>query len=394
MTSSDALKGYAISGVTAGMTAGYFDDWTGTATDPVTGKITTNLSTWKGIGQFAANQGLQNGTSAALSKIMGQGGDLGDALQSTLFNTLAAASFHAVGDYVPAADGSAQKIMVHAMVGGLLAQVSGGDFKTGALAAGANEAVVADLNKLVKGNPNLLSMSSQLVGLLAASTQSGADGNSLKTGAWVAQNGTQYNFGDHLPPGLAAYGQAATTQMEYMQNQGASPEQMVEAQRALARGEGFEGVQPATEFVKAWGEFMAGELSGLGLVAILGKAGSLLSIGAKATGTAGTPLVSKGAEVTPEVVQKALQGDTAISAQGAVSLPAVRRYVDRLLEGDVAPPIKMDGNVIVDGNHRYIAAKILGRNPDVTPGTLSPNKVGQTKPVSELKVDQVDWGNR
>ncbi len=77
-----------------------------------------------------------------------------------------------------------------------------------------------------------------------------------------------------------------------------------------------------------------------------------------------------------------------------MSLPAVQRYVDRLLEGDVAPPIKMDGNVIVDGNHRYIAAKILGRNPDVTPGALSPNKVGQTKPVSELKVDQVDWGNR
>lgn len=54
----------------------------------------------------------------------------------------------------------------------------------------------------------------------------------------------------------------------------------------------------------------------------------------------------------------------------------------------------MDGDVIVDGNHRYIAAKILGRNPDVTPRALSPNKVGQTKPVSELKVDEVDWGNR
>ncbi|WP_285360132.1 filamentous hemagglutinin N-terminal domain-containing protein [Pseudomonas sp. fls2-241-TYG-175] len=287
VTSSDALKGYAISGVTAGMTAGYFDDWTGAATDPVTGKISTNLSTWKGIGQFAANQALQNGTSAALSKIMGQGGDLGDALQSTLFNTLAAASFHAVGDYVPAADGSLQKIMAHAMVGGLLAQVSGGDFKTGALAAGANEVLVADLNKLVKGNPNLLSMSSQLVGLLAASTQSEADGGSLKVGAWVAQNGTQYNFGDHLPPGLAAYGQAATTQMEYMQNQGASAEMMAEAGRALARGEGFEGVQPATEFVKAWGEFMAVELSGLGLSAILGKVGSWFAIGSKGSDNLG-----------------------------------------------------------------------------------------------------------
>jgi hypothetical protein len=144
--------------------------------------------------------------------------------------------------------------------------------------------LVADLNKLVKGNPNLLSMSSQLVGLLAASTQSGADGDSLKTGAWVAQNGTQYNFGDHLPPGLAAYGQAATTQMEYMQKQGASSEELSAAGQALARGEGFEGVQPATEFVKAWGEFMAAELSGLGLVAILGKASPWFAFGTKGLG--------------------------------------------------------------------------------------------------------------
>jgi hypothetical protein len=197
VTSSDALKGYAITGVTAGMTAGYFDDWTGTETNPITDKITSPLGTWKGIGQFAANQGLQNGTSVAMSKIMGQGGDLGDALQNTLFNTLAAASFNAVGDYAPGADGSVQKIMVHAMVGGLLSQVSGGDFRTGALVAGANEALVADLDKLQQGNPNLLSMSSQLVGMLAAATQSGADAESLQKGAWVAQNATQYNYLGH-----------------------------------------------------------------------------------------------------------------------------------------------------------------------------------------------------
>jgi hypothetical protein len=35
-----------------------------------------------------------------------------------------------------------------------------------------------------------------------------------------------------------------------------------------------------------------------------------------------------------------LQGDLAISAQGAVSLPAVQRYVDRFLKGDVAPAIE------------------------------------------------------
>lgn len=105
-------------------------------------------------------------------------------------------------------------------------------------------------------------------------------------------------------------------------------------------------------------------------------------------------MVSKGSDVTPEIIQKALQGDLAISGQNFVSLPAIQRYVDRLLKGDVAPPIKMDGNVIVDGNHRYIAAKILGRSPEVAPGTLSPSKAGETKPVSDVKIDLVDWGNR
>lgn len=54
----------------------------------------------------------------------------------------------------------------------------------------------------------------------------------------------------------------------------------------------------------------------------------------------------------------------------------------------------MDGNVIIDGNHRYIAAKILGRNPEVAPGILSSSKVSQTRPVSDVKVDLIDWGNQ
>ena len=31
-TTSDALKGYAVSGITAGLTAGLYDNWTGTQT--------------------------------------------------------------------------------------------------------------------------------------------------------------------------------------------------------------------------------------------------------------------------------------------------------------------------------------------------------------------------
>ncbi len=204
VTSSDAMKGYVISGATAGFTAAYFDGWTGTHTDTATGKIIgPKLYTVGGVGQFAANQALQNGTSLLLSKALGQGGSASDALKNALFNTLAAASFNAVGDYTKGvfADGSAQKIAIHAMVGGLLAEATGGDFKTGALAAGANEALVADLNKLVKGDERLLTMSSQIVGVLAAAGQKDADASKLEKGKWIAQNSTQYNFlGDHSAP--------------------------------------------------------------------------------------------------------------------------------------------------------------------------------------------------
>ncbi|MCV4116011.1 hypothetical protein OD766_29525, partial [Pseudomonas aeruginosa] len=40
-------------------------------------------------------------------------------------------------------------------------------------------------------------MSSQLIGVLAASTQGDADAKSLQTGAWVAGNATQYNYLEH-----------------------------------------------------------------------------------------------------------------------------------------------------------------------------------------------------
>ncbi|WP_053155735.1 filamentous hemagglutinin N-terminal domain-containing protein [Pseudomonas sp. Pf153] len=200
VTSSDALKNYAISAITAGLTAAYFNDWTGTKTNTVTGKvISESLGSWSGIGQFAANQVLQNGTSLLVSKALGQGGSTSDALKGALFNTLAAASFNAVGDYTKGVlgDGSLPKIAVHAMVGGLLAEVTGGDFRTGALAAGANEALVTYLNTLVKGNEDLLSMSSQIVGVLAAAAQEDTDASKMDKGGWIAKNATQYNFTGH-----------------------------------------------------------------------------------------------------------------------------------------------------------------------------------------------------
>ncbi|MEE5145048.1 filamentous hemagglutinin N-terminal domain-containing protein [Pseudomonas alliivorans] len=206
VTSSSAMKGYVISGVTAGLTAAYFNDWTGTQTNSNTKKITTApLNSWESVGRFGANQLLQNGTSILLSKALGQGGSGKDALNTAFFNTLAAYSFSAVGDYSFGKydDGSPQKIFAHALVGGLLAEASGGDFKTGAIAAGANELVVDQLSTLVKGNPDLLTAGSQMIGLLAAAAQGDVDGKKLETGTWIARNATQYNRGLHQQEAMA-----------------------------------------------------------------------------------------------------------------------------------------------------------------------------------------------
>ncbi|WP_425298757.1 hemagglutinin repeat-containing protein, partial [Pseudomonas viridiflava] len=48
VTSSSAMKGYVISGVTAGLTTAYFNEWTGTLTNSNTNKITTApLNSWE-----------------------------------------------------------------------------------------------------------------------------------------------------------------------------------------------------------------------------------------------------------------------------------------------------------------------------------------------------------
>jgi len=211
VTSSDAMRGYVVSGVTAGLTAGFYDDWTSTQTGtttalPNSGAVTSAspLSTWQGVGQFTANQVLQNGTSAILTKALGGEASFGDALQSSLANAFAAYGFNMIGDVSKNrfADGGITKIGLHALMGGLAAEAAGGDFRTGALAAGVNEALVDSLAKQYASMPedkrkSLLVMSSQLIGVLAASVDSDADGESLQTGAWVASNATQYNFLNH-----------------------------------------------------------------------------------------------------------------------------------------------------------------------------------------------------
>ncbi|MEI2831939.1 DUF637 domain-containing protein, partial [Pseudomonas mosselii] len=215
VTSKDALRGYAVSGITAWLTAGLFDGWMETKTDVagaagatgVVAKTTAvlppgGLSTLDGIGRFAGSQMLQNGTSAVLDRALGGNSSFSDALRNSLVNTFAAAGFKWVGDIsaenkLNLKDGGLPKIALHALMGGLAAEAAGGNFRMGALSAGVNEAVVGLLadqyTKMPKEEKNrLLVMNSQLIGVLTAAA-AGGDAKDLQTGSWVASSATSYN---------------------------------------------------------------------------------------------------------------------------------------------------------------------------------------------------------
>jgi len=198
--SSDNLKGYATAGVTAGLVAGVVDPAFGGKTNP-TNSVTkgfdlSNLNDVLGYTGHAAATGLvQAGVGTAIN-----GGSFSDnlnaALTSQLQGVLQAVAFNAVGGY--SADngwkeGSPQKIAMHALVGGMLSEAAGGTFATGALAAGANEAMVEQLHQLVKHDDNLLLAASQLVGVAAAGVTDG----DVQLGADIAKNATAFNYLSH-----------------------------------------------------------------------------------------------------------------------------------------------------------------------------------------------------
>ncbi|MBK3759222.1 DUF637 domain-containing protein [Stutzerimonas frequens] len=191
----DNLKSYAIAAAAAYVITPQLDQAFGVSTDNVN-KITKgfdlgNLSDVIRFGAYSAAQGFANaGLETAVN-----GGSFSDNLEVSLIaqagNVGMAIGFNMIGDwaYGKYPDGSPQKIMAHALFGGLVAEATGSDFRTGALAAGANEALSTTLTSLVGGDENLELMSAQIVGMLAAAA---VDGDIFK-GTEIAKFATAYN---------------------------------------------------------------------------------------------------------------------------------------------------------------------------------------------------------
>jgi len=130
----------------------------------------------------------------------------------------------------------------------------------------------------------------------------------------------------------------------------------------------------------------------LGAAAVVGAAQGVgaLAEGAAAGGARGASAITKGAQVTEQVIREVMKDAPLVSQQaGGVSLPIIRQYLDKLLAGEVAPAIKVDGKMIVDGNHRYIAGRILGREPAIQP--WAGGRPGNAVPWETIPIDPKAW---
>ncbi|GAA3608228.1 DUF6443 domain-containing protein [Flavivirga amylovorans] len=105
-------------------------------------------------------------------------------------------------------------------------------------------------------------------------------------------------------------------------------------------------------------------------------------------------IATKATVVTEKSIVKALDGSPMKTIQSEVSLPVVQRYVDKLDAGLTAPAIKVDNGVIVEGNHRFVAGQVQGTPPAQVPGVVPRSSRELVKPVSELKVNPIDYGNK
>ncbi|HCO2379834.1 TPA: RHS repeat protein [Escherichia coli] len=95
---------------------------------------------------------------------------------------------------------------------------------------------------------------------------------------------------------------------------------------------------------------------------------------------------------TPENIRMVVANSPLLTVQQKVSVPVVAHYVQMLEDGSGAPPVDMDGNVIVNGNHRMVAGLLCDKLPPERPGTRPLS--APLYPFSQIFPELDDWGNR
>ncbi|WP_110953624.1 two-partner secretion domain-containing protein [Anaerosinus massiliensis] len=173
--------------------------FTPNASTPANGEAssTTKSAVAEGTIEVRSNpnqdlSGLSRDTSKALNEL----GKIFDKKKiqeqqelADLFGKLAFEEVHKISEAHGWDEGSPQKIALHAFVGGIMTEITGNGFKSGAVGAGVNEAVQKELEKYFKNQPDMWQWASALIGSAAAK----AVGGNAQAGGSVAASGTKNN---------------------------------------------------------------------------------------------------------------------------------------------------------------------------------------------------------
>jgi filamentous hemagglutinin len=133
------------------------------------------------------------------------------AEQQELANLFGQEAFKAIGD-LKLKEGSPEKVALDTFVGGLMAQLGGGSFASGAAGAGFNQIVMNELSKIK--DPAILQWASALVGTVAAKLV----GGNAQTGASTSTSETKNNYLSHWQLGEKERQLAACTTEEDKEN--------------------------------------------------------------------------------------------------------------------------------------------------------------------------------
>ncbi|MCU7280658.1 filamentous hemagglutinin N-terminal domain-containing protein [Pseudomonas peradeniyensis] len=211
-TSMQAIKGYATQWAT-GMALGKLDSLvSGWNTDGAliltksgvnNPGYTSQMLSLDNIGQNLLRSGSHALVAGTISTAINGGSlkdNLGGALVSEGFDLLAAGSNKELGDFADSLGidpGTASKVMMHAVLGGALAEARGGDFTSGAMAAAASEgltSIASDklgkyLDQRFATNDQFRVGTAQVIGVLAGALA----GGDPQIASWVAGNAERYN---------------------------------------------------------------------------------------------------------------------------------------------------------------------------------------------------------
>jgi filamentous hemagglutinin len=159
------------------------------------------LGDLEGFTKFAGYTLTAKGFTAVTTTALNGGSfkdSLAQAALSSVADVLSASIYNKLGNQLEFT-GISAKVGAHAIVGGLLAEAAGGSFRTGALAAGANEAFVTAVGSSIFAGPmhkQLLTMTSQLLGLVVAAGAGGIE-KDQQVASWLAGQATTHNFLGH-----------------------------------------------------------------------------------------------------------------------------------------------------------------------------------------------------